>query len=223
MNFALLRDDARVNEASDLWILSRLQQVVERATKEFESFEYARAREAIEEFFWRDFCDNYLEICKVRSYGIAAEKISGLELSAQQKAEISAKQQSSILTLRICLNTLLKLFAPFIPHICDEIYSSLFAEEFAKNNSVNARGNWPKVNSEFYNDCLIEDGKLLLEVIFEVRKFKSEKNISMKTTVEKVRVARVSGIEKFVEDLANVCNAKEIELVAEEKLVEVIL
>jgi valyl-tRNA synthetase len=223
MNFALLQDDAKVNEASDLWILSRLQQVVERATKEFESFEYARAREAIEEFFWRDFCDNYLEICKVRSYGIAAEKVAGLELSDQQKAEISAKQQSAILTLRICLNTLLKLFAPFIPHICDEIYSVFFADEFAKNNSVNARGNWPQINSKFYNDGLIEDGKLLLDVIFEVRKFKSEKNISMKTTVEKVRVARVAGIEKFVEDLANVCNAKEIELVAEEKLVEVIL
>jgi valyl-tRNA synthetase len=223
MNFALLQDDAKVNEASDLWILSRLQQVVERATKEFESFEYARAREAIEEFFWRDFCDNYLEICKVRSYGIAAEKVAGLELNDQQKAEISAKQQSAILTLRICLNTLLKLFAPFIPHICDEIYSVFFADEFAKNNSVNARGNWPQVNSKFYNDGLIKDGKLLLDVIFEVRKFKSEKNISMKTTVEKVRVARVAGIEKFLEDLANVCNAKEIELVAEEKLVEVIL
>jgi valyl-tRNA synthetase len=223
MNFALLQDDAKVNEASDLWILARLQQVVERATKEFESFEYARAREAIEEFFWRDFCDNYLEICKVRSYGIAAEKVAGLELNDQQKAEISAKQQSAILTLRICLNTLLKLFAPFIPHICDEIYSVFFADEFAKNNSVNARGNWPQVNSKFYNDGLIKDGKLLLDVIFEVRKFKSEKNISMKTTVEKVRVARVAGIEKFLEDLANVCNAKEIELVAEEKLVEVIL
>ena len=223
MNFALLQDDAKVNEASDLWILARLQQVVERATKEFESFEYARAREAIEEFFWRDFCDNYLEICKVRSYGIAAEKVAGIELNDQQKAEISSKQQSAILTLRICLNTLLKLFAPFIPHICDEIYSVFFADEFAKNNSVNARGNWPQVNSKFYNDGLIEDGKLLLDVIFEVRKFKSEKNISMKTTVEKVRVARVAGIEKFLEDLANVCNAKEIELVAEEKLVEVIL
>lgn len=164
-----------------------------------------------------------MEICKVRSYGIAAEKVAGLELSDQQKAEISAKQQSAILTLRICLNTLLKLFAPFIPHICDEIYSVFFADEFAKNNSVNARGNWPQINSKFYNDGLIEDGKLLLDVIFEVRKFKSEKNISMKTTVEKVRVARVAGIEKFVEDLANVCNAKEIELVAEEKLVEVIL
>jgi len=222
MNFEQLQANAKVTEASDLWILARLQQVVERATKEFESFEYARAREAIEEFFWRDFCDNYLEICKVRSYGIAAEKVAGLELSDQQKAEISAKQQSAILTLRICLNTLLKLFAPFIPHICDEIYSSLFVEEFVKNNSVNARGNWPKVNSEFYNDGLIEDGKLLLDVIFEVRKFKSEKNISMKTTVEKLKVARVAGIEKFLEDLANVCNAKEIELVVEEKLVEVI-
>jgi len=222
MNFEQLQANAKVTEASDLWILARLQQVVERATKEFESFEYARAREAIEEFFWRDFCDNYLEICKVRSYGIAAEKVAGLELSDQQKAEISAKQQSAILTLRICLNTLLKLFAPFIPHICDEIYSSLFIEEFVKNNSVNARGNWPKVNSEFYNDGLIEDGKLLLDVIFEVRKFKSEKNISMKTTVEKLKVARVAGIEKFLEDLANVCNAKEIELVVEEKLVEVI-
>ena len=222
MNFEQLQANAKVTEASDLWILSRLQQVVERTTKEFESFEYARAREAIEEFFWRDFCDNYLEICKVRSYGIAAEKVAGLELSDQQKTEISAKQQSTILTLRICLNTLLKLFAPFIPHICDEIYSSLFVEEFVKNNSVNARGNWPKVNPEFYNDGLIEDGKLLLDVIFEVRKFKSEKNISMKTTVEKVKVARVAGIEKFLEDLANVCNAKEIELVVEEKLVEVI-
>jgi len=222
MNFEQLQANAKVTEASDLWILSRLQQVVERTTKEFESFEYARAREAIEEFFWRDFCDNYLEICKVRSYGIAAEKVAGLELSDQQKAEISAKQQSAILTLRICLNTLLKLFAPFIPHICDEIYSSLFIEEFVKNNSVNARGNWPKVNSEFYNNGLIEDGKLLLDVIFEVRKFKSEKNISMKTMVEKLKVARVAGIEKFLEDLANVCNAKEIELVVEEKLVEVI-
>jgi len=222
MNFSQLQAGAKVTEASDLWILARLQQVVERATKEFESFEYARAREAIEEFFWRDFCDNYLEICKVRSYGIAAEKVAGVELNDEQKSEIELKQQSAILTLKECLKTLLKLFAPFIPHICDEIYSTVFVEEFTKTKSINARGNWPQVDKKFFNQELIEEGKTLLEVIFEVRKFKSEKNISMKTTVEKVRLARVAGIEKFVEDLANVCNAKEIELVEKEKLVEVI-
>ncbi len=223
MNFELLREDAKVTEASDLWILSRLQQTVKRATEEFEKFEYARAREAIEEFFWKDFCDNYLEICKVRSYGLAAEKLAGLEFSDAQKNEIIAKQQSAILTLRICLNTLLKLFAPIIPHICDEIYSTIFAKEFEKIGSINARGNWPKVDQKFFDEGLIEDGKYLLDIIFEVRKFKSEKNISMKTTVQKVRAGRIAGMEKFTEDLANVCNATEIEWMDEGKLPEVIL
>ncbi len=212
-----------ITEASDLWILARLQQTVSKATEEFNQFEYARAREAIEQFFWHDFCDNYLEICKVRSYGLAAEKLAGIELSDAQKAEVIAKQQSAILALRICLNTLLKLFAPFIPHICDEIYSSIFAEEFAKTNSINARGNWPKVDQKLFNETLISEGNALLEVIFEVRKFKSEKNISMKTTVEKVKVTAFSEAKKFADDLANVCNAKEVEFVSGDKLVEVIL
>lgn len=223
MNFEKLHENAAITESSDLWILARLQQVIAKATSEFEQFEYARAREAIEQFFWHDFCDNYLEICKVRSYGLDAEKLAGVELNDVQKAKIIAKQQSSILALRICLNTLLKLFAPFIPHICDEIYSSIFAEEFAVNKSINARGNWPKVDQKFVNENLIEEGKYLLDIIFEVRKFKSEKNISMKTTVEKVRVSKIKEIEKFSQDLANVCNAKEIDWIAEEKLPEIVL
>jgi valyl-tRNA synthetase len=223
MNFEKLHENAAITESSDLWILARLQQVIAKATSEFEQFEYARAREAIEQFFWHDFCDNYLEICKVRSYGLDAEKLAGVELNEAQKAEIIAKQQSAILALRICLNTLLKLFAPFIPHICDEIYSTIFAEEFAQNKSINARGNWPKSDQKFVNENLVEQGKYLLDIIFEVRKFKSEKNISMKTTVEKVRVSKIKEIEKFSQDLANVCNAKEIEWLAEEKLPEVVL
>ncbi len=223
MNFEKLHENAAITESSDLWILARLQQVIAKATSEFEQFEYARAREAIEQFFWHDFCDNYLEICKVRSYGLDAEKLAGVELNDAQKAEIIAKQQSAILALRICLNALLKLFAPFIPHICDEIYSTIFAEEFAQNKSINARGNWPKTDQKFVNENLIEQGKYLLDIIFEVRKFKSEKNISMKTTVEKVRVSKIKEIEKFSQDLANVCNAKEIEWFAEEKLPEVVL
>ncbi|MDX2083709.1 MAG: valine--tRNA ligase [Rickettsiales bacterium] len=226
MNFEILDqnlDVKNVTEAADLWILARLQQTIKTATNEFEKFEYARAREAIEQFFWHDFCDNYLEICKVRSYGLAAEKLAGVELTAEEKNQVMQKQQSAILTLHECLNKILKLFAPFIPHICDEIYSTIFAEEFAQTKSINARGNWPKVNQKLFNQNLIEDGKLLLEIIFEVRKFKSEKNISMKTTVEKLRVARVASIEKFIEDLANVCNAKKIELITEEKLVEVVI
>jgi hypothetical protein len=60
-------------------------------------------------------------------------------------------------------------------------------------------------------------------VIFEVRKFKSEKNISMKTTVKKLRVNSPKNLSTIAEDLKNVCNAEELELVESGQLVEVIL
>ena len=99
----------------------------------------------------------------------------------------------------------------------------LFADEFAKTGSINSRGNWPKVNKEFFNDNLTELGEELLEVIFEVRKFKSEQNISMKNTVSKILINCKSDLSKFREDLENVCNATEIEFVKDGKFVEVIL
>ena len=225
MNFDILDenlDEKNITQAADLWILARLQQVIQGATKEFEKFEYAKAREIVEEFFWRDFCDNYLEICKVRSYGVGAEKFAEAELSEAQKVEIAAKQQSSILTLKICLNRLLKLFAPFVPHICDEIYSTIFPEEFEKVGSINARGTWPKPDQEFINADLVTIGKTMLDVISEVRKFKSDNSLSMKVTVAKVEIANKGELTPFIEDLANVCNATTVELVsAEGELVKV--
>ncbi len=212
-----------ITEASDLWVLSKLQLTVKRATAEFEKFEYARAREAIEEFFWKDFCDNYLEICKVRSYGLAAEKLAGLDLSDDQKKDILLKQQSAVATLYICLNTILKLFAPFTPHICDEIYSAIFADEFAKIGSINARGNWPKLDDRFFDQKFHDVGEAALAVIFEVRKFKSEQNISMKTTVQKIKINCDKDLSAVAEDLANVCNATELEFVKVGELAEVIL
>jgi valyl-tRNA synthetase len=223
MNFDLLQKDAKVTEASDLWILSRLQQTVSKATEEFNQFEYARAREAIEQFFWHDFCDNYLEICKVRSYGLSAEKLAGIDLSDDCKKEIQAKQQSAILTLKTCLNTLLKVFAPFIPHICDEIYSMIFAEEFALKQSINARGNWPKSSEILFSQKHLEIGEAALAVIFEVRKFKSEQNISMKTTVKKLAINCETNLSEIAKDLENVCNAEGLEFVKSGQLVEVVL
>ena len=223
MHFEQLCGDAEVVEAADLWVLSKLYQTVKRATESFEKFEYARAREAIEEFFWKDFCDNYLEICKVRSYGLAAEKFAAVELSDEEKSEILRGQESAIHTLRICLNTILKLFAPFIPHVCDEIYSTIFAEEFAKTGSINARGNWPKLDEKFFNKKYHDIGEAALAVLFEVRKFKSEKNISMKTKVQKIRVKCKIDLSEIAADLRNVCNATEVEFVQAGELVEEII
>jgi valyl-tRNA synthetase len=223
MNFGLRQKGATISEASDLWVLSKLFLTAKKATEEFEKFEYAKAREAIEEFFWKDFCDNYLEICKVRSYGLSAEKLVGVDLDDSQKKEIQAKQQSAISTLEICLNTILKLFAPFIPHICEEIFSAIFSEEFGKTKSIHARGNWPKLNEKLFSQKFYDVGEAALAVIFEVRKFKSEKNISMKTAVKKIIVNCEKDLSEILEDLKNVCNAENIEFTKTGQFVEVIL
>ncbi len=203
--------DGVIFEAADLWILSKLHTTLSHASASFEKFEYARAREKIEEFFWHDFCDNYLEIVKVRAYGLKAEKLANFELSDEQKAKITAQQLSGVHSLRICLNTLLKLFAPFVPHITEEIYAGIFAEEFAQKLSINARGNWPKLSEAFFEQKFHDIGEAALGVIFEVRKFKSDNNLSMKTTVKKLTVQNPLDLTPILEDLSNVCNALEVQ------------
>ena len=118
-----------INQKADLWILSRLNQTIQKAEAEFEQYEYAKARQAVEDFFWNDFCDNYLEIVKVRSYGLNAEKYKEANLSDLKKNEIVAGQQSGLFALYHCLEAVLKLFAPFIPHVTEELYQAIEVQE----------------------------------------------------------------------------------------------
>ncbi len=195
---------------ADLWILSKLDLTIKRADLEFEKFEYAKAREAAEEFFWVDFCDNYLEIIKVRAYGVKGEKFANINLSDEQKAEIERSQLSAIYTLFFCLKNILKLFAPFIPHISEEIYNQFFAADFAKTGSIHARGTWPDINQGFFASEFHDLGQAALKLIFEVRKFKSDNNLSMKTPIKKMVINFDADFTMIIEDLKNVCNCHEM-------------
>jgi valyl-tRNA synthetase len=214
-----------ITHSSDLWILSRLEQVIKNYHLQFKIFEYAKAREIIEEFFWHYFCDNYLEICKVRSYGLSAQILENVELNADQKNLIIQKQLSAIASLYFCLKNILKLFAPFIPHICEEIYSVIYKNEFAEKSSIHARGNQVELNinleaNNFEN--LDKIGNEFLAIIFEVRKYKSEKNISMKTSISILKIATKLNLSMISDDILNVCNAQKIEFTNNEFLVDII-
>jgi len=215
-----------ITETTDIWILLRLKNVIENYQKQFEIFEYARAREVVEEFFWKDFCDNYLEICKVRSYGLSAEKLAGVELDASQQQQIIAKQLSAVATLSLCLKNILKLLAPFIPHITEEIYATIFPDEFMQNKSIHARGNFAKLpeNLMIINQENIEKiGEELLAIIFEVRKFKSEKNLSMKVPITILEIASKLDLSSICEDLLNVTNSHKVEFVFKDFAIEKII
>ncbi len=162
--------DERITEMLDKWILTRLHKTVAKATADFARFEYCDARVAIEEFFWKDFCDNYLELVKTRAYGEAGD---------------ATAQASAHVTLYHCLNTLLRLFAPFLPHVCEELYSHLFDDA----GSVHARGTWPNAHDYPNDDHAEAIGETCVSVLEAVRKAKSERNVSIKFPIAELTLS----------------------------------
>ena len=183
-----------ISEKLDLWILSRLNKCIEKATKQFEIFEYCDARIAIEDFFWNDFCDNYLELVKARAYGEVSGdgcRVSdkeGLSNPSPDTRHPTPGQQSALYTIYHCLETLLRLFAPFVPHITEELYSHIFDRRFASVGSVHARGTWPKVEEYPYDEVAELGGMACVDVLNVIRKAKSEANVSIKVPVKLVEV-----------------------------------
>ena len=177
----------------DKYFLKQLSELVKIASAEFKGYEYAVAMEKIEQFFWPTFCDNYLEISKTRAYD---------EENSNPDGSLSAR-----LTLYHGLKTLLKLFAPFMPHITEEIYQLLYNED-----SIHARGQWPKLDVKF-NELKNIESENLLAVLELVRKIKAKDNLSIKAPIKYIEVAGGELSDSLISDLKHVTSSSEIKFV----------
>jgi valyl-tRNA synthetase len=162
---------APVTVAVDRGLLTVLARVVRDATADLEDYNYARALERTESFFW-SFCDDYLELVKGRRYGDQGEALAG----------------SANTALLTALSTMLRLFAPFLPFVTEEVWS------WWQAGSVH-RAAWPTA-AEVLVACAPseedERGRAALEfataVLGAIRKKKSEEQRPLKTIVACARI-----------------------------------
>lgn len=193
-----------ISQPLDLWILGRLAATVERADASFATYEYADAMEATERFFWADFCDNYLELVKARAYGEGGADEAG--------------RRSARFTLWHCLDTVLRLFAPALPHVTEELYAQILPGRFKAMGSIHARSNWPQPARQWTDAGAVETGAAAMAVVAAVRKVKSLKAVSIKTPVTRLDVAPAPGqtaaaLGPWLADLAPALGAASITLV----------
>ena len=195
-------NNADVTQAVDHALLNKLAQVVETATTSFDKYDYTRALEVAETFFWA-FTDDYVELVKERTYGNQGE----------------AAANSARAALGITTHTLLKLFAPFIPFVTEEVWS------WWQEGSIHLQS-WPKSSEIITNKSVgIDPLNNVTWILSEVRKVKTENKQSMKAEVKTLEIwAKAEVIEQVKDaqkDLIAAGNIKDLKLTVSDSEIKV--
>jgi valyl-tRNA synthetase len=182
-----------VSEPVDLAVLASLRSLVADVTVAFEGYDYARALEKTEAFFW-SFCDDYLELVKNRAYGTLGDE----------------RARSARSALRLCLSVLLRLFAPILPFVTDEVWSW-----WQSGSGSVHRAPWP-TGDEIPAGGSPEMLSAVTGVLGEIRRAKTEAGVSLRAPVSVADVtageATLSALRDAADDLRQAGAIEELRL-----------
>jgi valyl-tRNA synthetase len=173
--FALLSAEPQgpITAPVDCAMLRKLARLVDEATHDLDGYDYARVLQRTEEFFWR-FCDDYLELVKGRRYG-------------EQGRDAAASANSA---LAAALSVLLRLFAPFLPFVTEEVWS-WWQEGSVHTASWPARAELEALLPTASAQQAERDQQIYdwaTDVLFEVRKQRSEAKQPLKVPITAVTI-----------------------------------
>ncbi len=174
---ATVPDEPDELSAVDRWLLAELDATVDSVTAKFEDYAFSKARNELRSFFWSTFCDDYLEIAKQR-------------LSEGGDA-------STEYTLLTAHQTFLKLFAPFLPHITEELWDRLAYGDGSIHTT-----DWPVAGGY---EADLEAGETAMEVVSALRRYKTENGLPLNADLDHVEVyGHVDGFEAAIAEAMHV-------------------
>ena len=179
---------------ADRWILSKYSATVEDVTECFESYQFDKAMKEVEAFIWHELADNYIEMVKGRSDDAVKWTLYNVLLGS------------------------LKMLAPFMPHVTEEVYQERFrATEGCRSIHLTA---WPE--PVLRDEPAEKAGELLADVLAAVRSWKSEKKIALNAELGMIELVGADAqiLASTVDDIKETTKAKDVRVAPEAKLTE---
>ncbi|ELZ88164.1 valyl-tRNA ligase [Haloferax elongans ATCC BAA-1513] len=176
-------------KAIDRWLLASLDREIEFVTEKLDNREFSKARDRLRSFFWHTFCDDYLEIAKQRLR--------------------EADDPSAAYTLQTVHRRFVRLFAPILAHVTEELWHDMYDGE-----SVHAQS-WPE---PLGLDADVEAGETAMAVVGALRKYKSDAQLSMNASIDEVEV--YGTIDGFEGDISGVMHVDSLTSTDEEPPIE---
>ena len=171
----------------DRWITARLLVTIKNATEMFDEYNYAGAKRQIDDFFWF-FCDNYVEFIKYRIYN-------------KDKTDTSANR-----TLNETFLAIVKMLAPFMPYITEEIYLELYSKSDGAR-SVHL-SSWPSIGDRKIDAEALARGDEAWRTIVFIRQWKHENKKALNSEIQELTISKDLG--NLAMDIKGAMNIKSI-------------
>ena len=169
----------------DKWILAKCMNIIKNATEMFEEYNYSGAKRLIEEFLW-DFTDNYLEYIKHRVY---------------------RNENNTGYALNTVFLSLIKMLAPFMPYITEEIYQNLYRN----NGDISIHiSRWPAFDKTLFDAKILEDGEKISKLIRYIRAWKHDNKMALNAELNSL-IIQGNIDDRYIEDIKGIMKIKNIE------------